>query len=312
MQLITKDIPWILSNIEAHLKKSILNKKIFQFLQLGLAILIMSSSGPLGRYIGIPPEQTIWVRCVIGSVALLIVLKMRNTPIFIGWGRTFRRVVIGALFLGGHWVTYFYALKYTSVAIGMLSLFTYPVLTALLEPWMLGYKHRWADVLIALFAFSGVFFLVPEYSLGNQVTIGIAFGVVSALLYSLRNILMKKNVGEYSGVTLMFYQLVVVSLVLHPVIYMGDFGANWSGIEANWKTLLLLGVLTTATGHTLFVMSFRHFSITAISIISSLTPLFGIILGVVFLSEIPQGRVLIGGAIILTTVIIESIRSVKK
>ncbi|MCV9389326.1 DMT family transporter [Reichenbachiella ulvae] len=289
-----------------------MDKKIFQFLQLGLAILIMSSSGTLGRYIGIPPEQTIWVRCVIGALTLLLVLKVRNTPVSIGWGRTFRRVVIGALFLGGHWVTYFYALQYTSVAIGMLSLFTYPVITALLEPLMLGYKHQWTDVLIALFAFSGVFFLVPEYSLGNQVTIGIACGVVSALCYSLRNILMKKNVGEHSGVTLMFYQLSVLSLVLFPVMYMGDFGSNWDGVLDSWKSLLLLGVLTTATGHTLFVLSFRYFSITAISIISSLTPLFGIVLGIIFLSEIPQGRVLIGGAIILATVIIESIRSAKK
>ena len=36
--------------------------------------------------------------------------------------------------MGTHWVTYFYALQWSNVAIGMLSLFTYPVITALLEP----------------------------------------------------------------------------------------------------------------------------------------------------------------------------------
>lgn len=233
-------------------------------------------------------------------------------PISIGWGRTFRRVALGALLLGGHWVTYFYALQYTSVAIGMLSLFVYPVMTALLEPAILGFKHKKSDLFLAIFALGGVFFLVPEYTLGNQVTLGILFGIISALFYSLRNILLKKNVGDHSGVTLMFYQLIILGVVMVPVIYLGDFGDNASGVLDHWKSLLLLGVLTTATGHTLFVMSFKHFSITTISIISSLTPLFGIVLGLIFLGEVPPERVLIGGAIILTTVVVESVRSVKK
>ncbi|SHK20124.1 Threonine/homoserine efflux transporter RhtA [Reichenbachiella agariperforans] len=291
---------------------SSLDKRTFQFLQLGLAILVMSSSGTLGRFVGIPPEQTIWARCVVGAIVLFAYLKFSNTPTYLGWGRSFRTVSISALFLGVHWVTYFYALKYTSVAIGMLSLFTYPVITAVLEPYILGYKHKLADVLVALLAFTGVFFLVPAYTFGNQVTLGIAFGVVSAILYSVRNILLKKDIGEHSGITLMYYQLAILSIVMFPVIYLGDVGSNLHGIGGNWQPLLILGVLTTAVGHTLFVSSFRYFSITTISIISSLTPLFGIGLGLLFLGEIPQPKVLIGGGIILSSVIVESIRSTKR
>ncbi|MDP4680797.1 MAG: DMT family transporter, partial [Cyclobacteriaceae bacterium] len=72
-----------------------------------------------------------------------------------------------------------------------------------------------------------------------------------------------------------------------------------------------LGIFTTAIGHTMFVVSFKNFSITAVSIISNLTPLFGIILGYFVLGEAPQGKALIGGAIIMTSVIAESFRTFK-
>jgi len=42
--------------------------------------------------------------------------------------------------MGGHWITYFYALKLSNVAIGMLSLFAYPIFTALLEPFFIKVK----------------------------------------------------------------------------------------------------------------------------------------------------------------------------
>lgn len=44
------------------------------------------------------------------------------------------KLILAGLFMGIHWVTYFYALQWSNVAIGMLSLFTYPVITAFLEP----------------------------------------------------------------------------------------------------------------------------------------------------------------------------------
>src|SRR5690606_39530892 len=41
------------------------------------------------------------------------------------------------LCFGIHWVSYFYALSLSSVAIGMLAIYTYPVITSFLEPVLL-------------------------------------------------------------------------------------------------------------------------------------------------------------------------------
>lgn len=107
------------------------------FLSLGLAITIMSTSGTLGRYIQLPPPSIIWIRCVIGAIALFLVMQIWSINFKIPGRKNFYTLALGGILLGGHWVTYFYALQLSTVAIGMLSLFTYPVITALLEPLIL-------------------------------------------------------------------------------------------------------------------------------------------------------------------------------
>ncbi len=286
-----------------------MKKHFSHYIELGLAIAVMSSSGTLGRYINLPPTVTIWLRCIIATIALYLILKIWRieTNFF---RSNFQSITIGALFLGGHWVTYFYSLQLSSVAIGMLSLFTYPVITALLEPLLLKTKLQPATLFLSILAFAGVALLVPELSFDNQYTLGIAIGILSALLYSIRNILMKKKVGQFSSIALMYYQLLIITLVLTPLAL--TFNFDWSAdVFPQWIPLIILGLFTTATGHTLFVLSFRHFTISTVSIISAITPLIGSTWGYIFLSEIPSGKTMIGGILIFTTVVIESIRTAR-
>ena len=51
-------------------------------------------------------------------------------------------LIVSSLFMAGHWITYFYALKLSNVAIGMLSLYTFPVMIAFLEPVFLKVKFN--------------------------------------------------------------------------------------------------------------------------------------------------------------------------
>lgn len=288
-----------------------MNNQLINFLQLSFAILVMSSSGTLGRYIDIPPPVIIWFRCLIGALALFIFLKIRKFDLNIGWGSHFWILFASSLLLGLHWITYFYSLQLSNVAIGMLSLFTYPIITTILEPIMLKVKFDYFNLILAVIALFGVSFLIPELNLENDYTLGILLGTLSALFYSIRNILLKKDIAEYSGITSMYYQVLILVLVLWPVLFTFDFDPV-QDISDNWGALLILGLFTTAIGHTLFVLSFKHFTVSTVSIISALTPLFGILLGFFFLNEVPSDRTFIGGAIILVTVTTKSVRSLRK
>lgn len=287
-----------------------MNRQFPHFLQLGLGITIMSSSGALGRFIDLPVPFIILVRCIIASLALFVLIKIMKIEMKLQYGKSFWGIVVTSAFLGAHWITYFISLKLSSVAVGMLSLFTYPVITTFLEPLILKTHFQKSSLVLGIIGFAGLIFLVPELNLENDHTLGVVMGICSAVFYSLRNILSKKQVSEQSGIALMFYQLLIISVLLSPILLWSELDFTVS-ISNNWIPFMILGLTTTAAGHTLFVLSFRHFSISTVSIISALTPLMGTFIGFLVLSEVPSGRTYIGGLLILATVIIESVRSIK-
>ena len=202
----------------------------------------------------------------------------------------------------------FYALFFSSVAIGMISLFTFPIMTVILEPLITKSKLNLIDLMLASFALVGVYFLVPSFDLENRITQGILLGLLSALAYSLRNLTLKLHVKDHSGVTLMLWQLMGLSILLSPILFFGEIGMNLEAIMADWIPLLILGILTTAAGHTLMVYSLKKFSVSTVSILSSMMPLIGIGWGMIFLQEMPDGNVFIGGCLIGVAVIGESIK----
>ena len=275
--------------------------------QLNFAVLIISTSGTLGRYIDLSVPVIIFLRAFIGGSFLYIFCKWKKLSFKINV-KDYKTIFFSGVLMGMHWITYFISLKLSSVAIGMLSVFTYPIITSFLEPLMLNSKFKKSNLLLGLMVLIGIYFLAPEISMKNDQFIAVGFGIFSALCYSIRNIYMKAKSSEYEGSILMVYQLIIVTILLSPVFYFYDV----NGLGASFPAILILALLTTAIGHTLFVYSFRNFSISAASIISGVQPIYGIIIGMIVLGEYPGVRTIIGGAVILGTVLIESVRSFKE
>ncbi len=273
-------------------------------LELNLAMLFISTSGVLGRYIDMPVPVIITFRAILAGCILFLYCKWKKISFRIE-SKDRVSVVIGGVLMGLHWVTYFYSLKMSNVAIGMLSLFTYPVITSFLEPLILKVKFQKMHLVLGALVLVGIYFLVPDFSLENSYAKAVAMGVFSAFCYALRNLIMKKKVSAYNGSILMWYQLVVMAIVLLPSIFIMDS----SGIISQLPAILVLALLTTAVGHTMFLYSLKRFSATTASIIGSVQPVYGIILGMIFLKEFPAFSTIIGGILILTSVVIESIRS---
>ncbi len=281
-----------------------MNSHIKNLIQFNFAMLIMSTSGTFGRLIHLPPGLTIWLRCVFGAITLFFLIFILKYSLRLH-KKHVKNIFISSVFLGVHWVTYFYSLQVSNVAIAMLSLFTYPVFTSLLEPLVLKTKFLWSNLLLGIVVLIGVSFMIPELSIENDYTMGIIIGLISAVLYSFRNLILKKHISQYPGTTLMFYQLAINSVLLIPMLFIFSF----DGLANDLPYVVLLSLFTTAIGHTMFVMSFKKFSISTASIMSSLQPLFGIIIAFLFLHEVPAMKTFIGGGLILITVVIESLKT---
>ncbi|TYA69946.1 DMT family transporter [Seonamhaeicola marinus] len=277
-------------------------------LELSFATFLISTAAVLGKYIQMPAAVIIWWRAFIALIVLYVFCRYKKIAFKFDSYTDRAVIIISAIFLGAHWVTYFYSVKISNVSIGMLSLYTFPAITSILEPIFTDTKFDKAHLPLGLMVLVGIYILAPEFNIQNSDFQGILWGLFSAILFTLRNIILKKRAQKYNGTMLMTFQLIVVTITLSPVLYF----MSSSGIENQYPYIILLALFATAIGHSLFLKSLKHFSASTASIILSTQPIFGIILAFFFLNEIPSSNTYIGGALILATVIVESIRSRQK
>ena len=82
-----------------------------------LATLFISTSGVLGKYIAMPSEVIIWFRSAFAMIFLYAFCKYKKININVIHLKTHIPLIISSLFMAAHWVTYFYALKLSNVAL---------------------------------------------------------------------------------------------------------------------------------------------------------------------------------------------------
>jgi drug/metabolite transporter (DMT)-like permease len=276
-------------------------------LWLTIATIFISTSGALGKFIDMPTPVIIWWRSILAAFFLFVFCLYKGISLKINNSKDRWTFILSAIFMGAHWITYFYSLKLSNVAIGMLSLFTFPIITALLEPLFSKVKFDPIHILLGIMVLAGIYILVPDFNLESNQLQGILFGLLSALCYALRILILKGEVAKYNSTMLMFYQVAIISVVLLPILWF----ESTANITTQYPYVIILALLTTAVGHTLFVNSLKYFKASTASIIGSAQPVFGIIIAYFFLKEIPTIHTFVGGTLILATVVIESIRSKK-
>ncbi len=273
-------------------------------LEINLAMLFVSTSGVLGRYIDLPPAVTIGIRSFGAMLLLGLFIKWKGFSFTLA-RKDMLAIALSGVFMGLHWITYFYSLQLSNVAIGMLSLFTYPVMTSLLEPLFLKTQFSKMHLLLGVLVLIGIYFLAPSFDTENDYFLAILIGLLSALCFAIRNLLVKTKIGSYNGSVVMWYQTLVIAIMLTPAYFIFDA----EGFVAELPYIGLLALITTALGHTMFLFSIKRFSVTAASLMGSVQPIYGIILGVIFLNEIPGWRTVLGGSLILFSVVVESLRA---
>jgi drug/metabolite transporter (DMT)-like permease len=283
------------------------NQHTNHLIELLLGTLFISTSGVLGKFIDLPTPVIIWLRSALGGLFLFIFCRYKKYNIKITSKKDFSTVLLSAIFLGTHWITYFYSLKLSNVALGMLSLFTFPVITAFLEPLFIKTKLDKIHIFLGILVLIGIYILSPDFDFESSQVKGILLGVFSALCYALRNLILKRNISSYGGTALMMHQILILSVLLVPTIFFMDT----SNLSSQFPYIIILALLTTAIGHSIFIHSLKYFSVSTASIINSIQPVLGIIMAYFFLKEIPSWNTFFGGSLILATVIIESIRSRK-
>lgn len=287
-----------------------MNAKQQSLLYLHSAVLLFGGTALFSKLIGLSALDITVYRTGVAAIFLLIFLSLQKQKIKLTSRKDYGIALLLGVVVGIHWVTYFAGMQMAGVTIGIIAFFTYPVITVFLEPLLARFlvnnkvssKPKQKDVLIAFVVILGIFLLIPEISLGNQVTLGIITGVLSALFFALRNILHKNYFSHYSGPHTMLYQTLVACLMLAIFVEVPPMEVTNNDL----LLILLVGVVFTAMPHALFASSLRHLSATTAGLISCLQPLYGSLLAFILLSERVDVWTIIGGLLVISAALFET------
>lgn len=75
-----------------------------------------------------------------------------------------------------HWSSYMQSIQSSTVAVGTLTVSTFPVFVIFLEPYLFHEKLKKSDVFCTLMMLVGVFFIVTAFQMDNQLHTGSSVG----------------------------------------------------------------------------------------------------------------------------------------
>src|SRR5690606_15538902 len=102
-------------------------------LLLHFTVLIWGFTGVLGELITISAMPLVWYRVGIAAIALLIYFKIKGKSVRVPKRDVLKFLGVG-LIVGLHWVTFFHAIKVSTVSVALVTLSSATLFTAILEP----------------------------------------------------------------------------------------------------------------------------------------------------------------------------------
>lgn len=273
------------------------------------ATVVLATAGVFGAMLDLPVPAVIASRAAIAIPGVWAIAMVRGNSLKLRADRETALLLFSGLLLAVHWVTYFHSVRVSSVAIGSLVTFSFPVMTAIVEPLLFRERYRWYTVANAAMIVVGMA-IISELYLGRTIVLeGVVWGLISAALYTARNLISRNMATADEAERVLVTQLLVVAVVLSLSL----FPAEWASLQpADWIVLILLGLLSTAVGHTLFIRALNRVGAATASIGVGLQPVYAAILAFYFVGEVPTISTMLGAVFILSAVLHQSIRRLKE
>ncbi|GHE55909.1 DMT family transporter [Roseivirga thermotolerans] len=201
---------------------------------------------------------------------------------------------IGLLF-GAHWVTYFISVKMSTPSMAILSVSSFGVHMIYLNWLIKGVKPRLTDVAAVMIAVVGIFLIIPDFDLQNDVTAGILIGLCSALFFAILPFVQQRH-QHIDSMSRAFGQYTFAMLVF----LLFSAKTNWNLTQIDWVYLAILGVICTVVAHTLWLRASTMLPPTNTSLIFYLGSPIAMFTSYLFLNEEMSSSKLIGAGLIIS------------
>jgi drug/metabolite transporter (DMT)-like permease len=266
---------------------------------LGVAVLAVSTSGPLIRYAAAPALAVAMWRNVLALPVLAVPAARSRRPD----AAERRLVVLSGLFLAAHFATWIPSISYTSVASSVALVATQPVWAALLARWRGEAIDRevWFGIVVAL---AGVVILS---GVDLQLSTRAAFGDLLALLGGMLAAAYV-TVGAEARRTVDTAVYAVGSYGVASIVLLAMCLVSgrelWGYPAGSWWAIVALVVGPQLLGHTLVNRVLRTISATAVSVAILFEVVGATVIAAIAFDETPPLAAAPAGVLILVGIVI--------
>ena len=241
------------------------------------------------------------LRTFLAAGLLLAWARARGIALFSRDGTLAAGIGAGLLF-GGEFVFIYAGLAHTAASRMVVFIYLAPIVTALGVHWLVPGERlsrvQWAGVLLA---FSGVALAFGEgfVAARGATLLGDFFGVVAAVLWGATTVLIRAtSLSRASAAKTLFYQLAVAApLLLGASLALGEAGVvRLTPFAA--ASLAYQGAIVAFASYLVWFWLLTRFFAARLAVFSFMTPLFGVLAGVVVLGE-PLRPVFAGAALLV-------------
>ena len=276
-------------------------------LMILISMMIWGSIGIFRRFIPLSSSLIAFCRGLIGSLFLVLFVKLQKKQIVHHIGRrAFLLLALSGGIMGVNWILLFEAYNYTTVATATLCYYMAPTIVVLLSPLLFREKITLRKGICAAIAVIGMVFVsgVVESGLPAASELrGILFGLGAAVLYACVVILNKMTPG-IDAFEKTIIQLGASSVVLLPYVLLTEKSvpADLSGLTV--IMLLLVGLVHTGIAYAMYFGSVDGLRAQTVAILSYMDPITALVLSALVLGEKMTVYGIIGAVMIIGAAIV--------
>jgi drug/metabolite transporter (DMT)-like permease len=205
-------------------------------------------------------------------------------------------VISRAVFSFSALVAFFYSVEHSSVTNANMLNMTYPVFIFLVAPLFNLERMHKISLLFLVVAMAGIYLVVfPDFSNINK---GDIIGLLSGILAAFA-IISLSMAREYDSTVLIVFYLMAIGTVFNAIMMVPVFVVP----RQDDLPYLLASGAAGLTGQILLTMGYKNVSAKAGSMVSSSRIIFAALMGFFFFSEALSPRIIVGGLLIIGSII---------
>jgi drug/metabolite transporter (DMT)-like permease len=262
------------------------------------AVFFFSTSPVLIRWAApLPPFQIAAGRLAVAGAALYLVRRLRREKARVLPGDRFRFAAFG-LVAGLHFFFYIASLQFTTISHSLALVYTAPIFVTILSARLLAEplpRRKWAGVFVAVGGIAVLAGFQPAFT--RRMLFGDLLALASALMFGFYSVAGRSQRERMPLATYAFAVYSIAALWLLPAAAMTTAPGPVPG--SSWVAVAVLGLVPLAAGHTLYNAALRRMHATSVNLIATQEVTGGIVLGAVFLREIPTWNEILGAALAL-------------